>query len=397
MAGRKAATGLGTAPTSSATRTSMKTRRSSFLRRHVALLGAILTALASFPLAIKPLTVSADMSGCVQSNGSYTCRYTQLQNNGWPQSTSDPDCHDQCAWYLHGSSSSPNPQTYGYRDAITVMNTQGVDFKGWMVGASDAWSGQPFNSPSFYNCECGSGEFLTLGNLQQYYPGTTTWNTTSCGFGGVTTAWEAGGQTYDNHIVSSFADYNDQYPMSQWVDETLPADGQKHCSAAYTAYHEVGHGFGEGHASSSPKSEVMFHAMWNGQDTGSSTDKIDGDAQQLLSNLYGAYTNSSNNGGSGGCNGCQMACPQVQSITTADGIQTVNQALWTVCGESYTLPYAWGYYAKMWDILQSAEQPPNVPTPTVMGIYGLAFGNGCATYFQYKQLVAWLNCQYPIQ
>lgn len=343
------------------------------------LLAALVAAVAAvFPFS-RPTPASAQENCIHNSDGSYTCRYTQLHNNNWPSSSNDPDCHDECVWYLHGSGS----QNYPYLDLINVMNTPGVDFHGWMQRGVYDWSGLPYNSPSFYNCGCSNGQqFLSVGNLSYPYPNSNTTDTTTCGVGKPTSAWEAGGQQYDNHIVSSYADYNDQY-SGRWVDQAFPADGQIHCSAAYTAYHEVGHAFGEGH--SSVATDVMYSPA--------ATTTIDGDAQQLLANLYGSNSPSSSSGGSGGCgNRCEMACPQISETTAADGLQTINSAVWTICGTSYTLPYVWGYYVKLWDSYQG------VPLPTESGLLILIGAGGtCYPYFQSKQLLPWLNCVAPLK
>jgi len=350
---------------------------------------ALAVAACLAPLAGTPLAASAN-EGCVQNtDGSWSCRYTQLDNGNFPGNSSDPDCHQYCAWYQRVSGKSP--EYYPYLDLVTVMNVPGVDFHGWMRSAVQAWSGLPYNSPFFYNCNCSNGQqFLTLGNLQFNYPGTTQTDTTDCGVGNATTAWQAYGSTNDNHVVSAYADYNDQF-SGEWVDDQFRADGNYQCSAAQTAYHELGHAFGEGHATAD-LSEIMYSS--NGH-SGDATDKVDGDAQQLLDLLYGAYDNSDNNGGSGGCNNCQMACPQIQTGLAADGIQTVNAALWTTCGTGYGLPYAWGYYAKLWDMAQGAAQVPGVPSPpTAADLTRVVEETAplCWDDFTSRQLTAWLQC-----
>ena len=366
----------------------MATGRNRFFRQRVVLLGAILGVLASFPLASKPLTVSADVSGCVHnSNGTYgACRYTQLENNAYPQYSSDPDCHQYCAWYLHGSGS----QNYPYADLINVMSYPGVDFHKWMNSAVYAWSGLPYSQPIFYNCGCSSGQFLTVGNLQRNNPDGSV-NTTACGFGDVTTAWEAGGQSGDNHVTSSYADYNDQY-SSQWADTDNPPNSGKYCSASQTAYHEVGHAFGEGHSTADP-SEIMYTNPSN-YTGGANFGTVDDDAQQLMADLYGAYDNTSNSNNPSNCRGCQMACPQISEGVAADGITTINSALWTVCGTSYTLPDVWGYYAKLWDMYQGSAWVPSVSVPYVISLVSPA---SCNSFFDSHQLVLWLECVAPLK
>ena len=282
-------------------------------------------------------------SGAADSNGSpYQCRYTQLDNTDWPNQTTDPDCHGNCAWFLHGN----GPQSYTYSDQGLTISANGVNFRNDMENAVNQWSGEPYNSPWFSNCNCGSG-FMTI----------TQGNTGggACGLGWTVTAWQAYNQTNDNHIVSSTAEYASDF-SGPWYDGTPPSNfSGQWCDAAFTALHEVGHAFGEGH--SSVNGDVMY---WNG----GTTTQIDGDATELLLQLYGAYQNSN-----GGCGGCQWSCtaPAAHLLCSALGIA--------------------GYYQKAWQLAHGLTVPNAVllatppPSPCLVWWYSDSFLNWltCAT------------------
>jgi len=320
---------------------------------------------------ILPAQRAAAQDSCVQDDsGQYICRWTQLDNNDWPVNTTDPDCHNVCDWYLHG-----NCQYLWYSN--NVSNSSGsIDFRGDMKRAIEAWNGRPYCSPTFYDCNCGSA-FLTItaADLSASNPGV-------CGLGWVTSAWDAGGQAGDNHIVSAEAEYNEK-PPAQWTQGDV---SYRHCDAIGVSIHEVGHAMGEGH--SSYRADIMCSIP--GADP---TDPnqgcqdvtaIDADADSMLNAVYGPYHDNSN----GNCGGCQMACPQTSGIsqtsTGTDPATMVNQFVWTVCGTAFALPDVSGYWAKTWDLLQGVSTP-DLPEEIT--------GSSCWPWFAQKQLVPWINCE----
>lgn len=209
-----------------------------------------------------------------------------MQNNDWPNETGDPDCHSYCAYYLHGS----GPQTYSYSNQVN-NNGSSVNFNGDMARAIHDWSGQPYNSPWFYDCQCSSGQLMTV-TVGPVGNGL-------CGQGTVTTAWQAYGATNDNHIVSSMAEYATD-SGDPWFDGPPPDTfSGSYCDAQSTAYHEVGHAFGEGH--STYASDVMYYG-------GGDTAAIDADAQSMLNAIYGPYQGGNGSGGGTSCGSCQVVC-----------------------------------------------------------------------------------------
>ena len=317
---------------------------------------------------VLPAQRAAAQDSCLQDNGGqYICRWTQLETT-WP-AISDPDCHDQCAYYLHG-----NCQYYWYSNGVT-NSSDGVDYRGDMARAIEAWNGRPYCSPTFYDCKCNSA-FLTIGAADLSGDPATAH---ACGVGSVTTAWQAGGQQYDNHIVSATAKYNTKAPVPWSQGEVSYA----HCDAIGTSLHEVGHAMSEGH--SSYRADIMCSIPGTSDPNQACEDNtaIDSDADAMLNTVYGPYHNNSSHN----CGGCQMACPQTSGITQAstgvDPAATVNQVVWNVCGTAFALPDVSGYWAKTWDLLQGVSTP-NLPQDIS--------GSACFPYFAQKQLVPWIVC-----
>jgi hypothetical protein len=303
-------------------------------------LAAVLATISAVALA--PAHPVAAQQSCLPDDaGKWTCRWTQLDNNNWPGSTTDPDCHAYCAFYIWG-------QRYSYSDHVPMW-VYGVDFERDMTTAAADWSGQPYNSPWFGNCNCPSGgAFLTLGQKNSGTGGR------ACGIGWVKTAWQAQGVTNDNHVVSAEADFATDFTGS-WFDGPPPPTfgGGAYCDAINVAYHEVGHAFGEGHSS------VLADIMYGGGD-GADTRTIDADAQELLRTLYGAHTPSTPKVPIP-CGPCRLP------MTTAPASQVCSPPAPASVAECI----AYNYLAKAWDLAHAG--PVVDPTP-IVGATPLASG-----------------------
>jgi hypothetical protein len=350
------------------------------LRHRLAVLIAAVLA-AGGAIGLLPAQHAAAQDSCQQDDAGagWICQWSQIDNGNWPESQqSDPDCHSTCDYYLHG-----NCQSYYYADNVS-LSRPGVDFRGDIERAVRNWSGRPYCSPFFYNCNCGNA-FMTLNDATLVGA-----EAGYCGVGDVTSAWDAGGQQYDNHVVASHAEYNDQ-PIDgsgdniPWYDGKPDSYNGQYCDAIMTSVHEVGHAMTEGH--SSYPDDVMC-ASPPGQLNCHDVTQIDADANNMLNAVYGPYHNNSTSGSGGpNCNGCEMACPQTTGVTTSTGTDptaSVNQTLWTICGTVFNLPDTSGYWAKAWDIFQGVSVP-NLPQDITQ--------NPCSGYFAQKQLVPWINCE----
>ena len=306
------------------------------------------------------------------TNGSdWTCDYTQLggSNNDWPGLVDQgagtfPRCYDNngnyCNWWP-----SPNGQPDNVPYLNTLSNDNRASFYDDARTAIGDWSGQPFNSPIFYDCHNNN----TCNKVSVTFKWADLGNTGTCASGGPSTM---SGDT----IVTAAVTLNSNSSVS-W------SDGYNNwgaCDAQSTLYHEVGHVFAEGHSSNS--NDVMY---W--RDCMCTT--IDKDAQSVLNAVYGKPSTDSSD--SMACSCEYLACPQVPAVTTANGVPTVNQTLWTVCGTGYALPYVWNYYAKAWNLAQGQA------VPSASDVEQLAFPPPCTLYFTSKQLVLWLECVAPLK
>jgi hypothetical protein len=322
--------------------------------RHAVMLVATFLTTAG-AMALTPAHPVAAQDSCIDdganqgTNGTnWICRWTQMDNN-FPYAGSNPDCGAYCAYYLHGS----GPQIYNYSDQVTV-SANGVNFHSDVQTAVHDWSGQPYRSPWFSNCNCGNG-FMTVND------GPTQPN--ACGVGGVTTAWQAYGATNDNHIVSAVLTFTTN--NVNWFDGPPPSTfSGDYCDAQSTAYHEAGHAFSEGH--SSYAGDVMY---WGGSDNTT----IDGDAQNMLDAVYGPY----NGQGSGTCSSCQTLCPPQSQGVRVGG--TVYYVPTPFCAPLY------GYLSKAWDLSQGVPHPNPVD-------YATPPPSGCLTYWYGDQFENWVVC-----
>ena len=324
----------------------------SFRRRLAVMLAAVLATITAVALAAAH-PVAAQES-CVPDNaGKWTCRWTQLDNNDWPNSTTDPDCHAYCDFYI-------SSQRYNYSDHVPMW-VYGVDFEKDMATAAADWSGQPYNSPWFGNCNCPTGgAFLTLGQS----PGGN--NGMTCGTGWVRTAWQVQNVTNDNHIVSAEADFSTDSKGTFGDGPAPPTFSGFYCDAISTAYHEVGHAFGEGH--SSVIADIMYPTI-------SDNRTIDGDAQELLRTLYGAHTPNTPNVPIPACGPCRFPA------TTAPASQVCSPPAPASVAECI----AYNYLAKAWDLAHAGPVVDPVPiagaTPVASGCLAVA------TDYQ-----AWVTC-----
>jgi hypothetical protein len=293
------------------------------------------------PALLAPLPVAAQESCVPDDAGKWICRWTQLDNNDWPNSTTDPDCHAYCAFYISG-------QRYSYSDHVPMV-VYGVDFERDMATAAGDWSGQPYNSPWFGNCNCPTGSaFLTLGQTDVKGGG-------ACGVGWVRTAWQAQNVTNDNHVVSAEADFATNAGVPWFDGPPSPSfAGGHYCDALSVAYHEVGHAFGEGHSSVVP--DVMYYGG--------------GD----LRTLYGAKSPSTPP--------VHIPCgPCRLPGTTASSSQVCNPPAPASVAECV----AYNYLAKAWDL---AHAGPVVDPSPIIGATPLA--SGCLSVALDYQ--AWVTC-----
>ena len=159
MAGREAATVLGTASTSSSVRTPMTMGRRQLLRRGI--LGLMVGLAALFGQVtiggILPVAAYDDCQWVGNSSGTngsdWTCTYTQYGGsaNDWPGASPGtgggtyPKCGNNCTWW-------PSPN--GYYDQVpysnSLVNNSTANFHDDAAKAVNDWSGQPYNSPLFY-------------------------------------------------------------------------------------------------------------------------------------------------------------------------------------------------------------------------------------------------------
>jgi hypothetical protein len=310
-----------------------------------ALLAAILASAGA--VALTPARPVAAQQSCFQDdagkgpNGTnWECQWTQLENS-WPDNNY-PSCSPCVAYrrYLTLNAS------------INQSNANHVAFHDDMANAVYSWSGQPYNSPWFNDCKCGSA-FLNI-NAAHYGAGI-------CGEGGVTYDSNNG-----NAIVGAFANYNID---ATFVDSPNSAGT---CDARSVAVHEVGHAFAEGH--SSYPSDVM-----NWKDCQCAT--IDQDAQSMLNAVYGPENSSSSGSSRGGCGSCQVAPDGGGS-----GVGCTTVGVQTICGT----PDLAAYYWKAWYLSQGAGDlvPADPQTNPVM----LITPDHCLTHYYSKQYVAWLQC-----
>jgi hypothetical protein len=331
-------------------------------RRGLAVIAAtILWAASGGAALLAPLPVSAqescfrDDAGKGANGTNWECRWTQLDTN-WPDTTAsggyDPDCHAYCAFYI-------SSQRYSYSDHVPMV-AYGVDFEGDMRMAAADWSGQPYNSPWFGNCNCPSGgAFLTLGQKTSGTGGR------ACGIGWTTTAWQAQNITNDNHVVSSEADFATDFTGSWFDGPPPPTFGGQYCDAVNVAYHEVGHAFGEGH--SSVLADIMY---WGGD--GADTRTIDADAQELLRTLYGAHTPNTPNIPIP-CGPCRLPSAAASAVCSPPAPASVAECI------------SYNYLAKAWDLAHA--DPVVDPTPIVQAT---PLGSGCLVSAVDYQ--AWVTC-----
>ena len=345
-------------------------------------------SMVSATFGFGPATRATANQSCSQApDSSYTnngtswdCNWTQIDNANWPSNSQSPNCTQYCAWYIGGYGHG-NCQWYQWTDNVNYSdfpNTSGVDFDGAADKEIKQWGAEPYCSPGWGKCQGCSGDMLTVRDANEPDP---SW----CGTGNALTAWNVNGQQYDNHVVSSYLEYNN-HVGGTWYPGP-PTNSGFFCDVYAIAAHEAGHAMTEGHASLN-SADIMY---WGG---GGTDDKIDGDATAMLNSVYGPYHQNGGSGSGGGCSGCNsMACPQVPAVTAAnvppgatviDPAGDVNNALWAVCGTSNL--YIDGYYAKAWDASQG------VALPNAAWYITQAENKLCWPYVVQKQLVPWANC-----
>jgi hypothetical protein len=347
------------------------------LRRHsLSMVVALCMAVAT--VGMMPASQAMANQSCSQApDSSYTgngtpwdCNWTQINNNNWPANSQSPDCGNQCSWYVGGYGHG-GCTWYSWTDNVTY-SVSGIDFNGAADRAIKGWSALPYCSPGWVKCQGCSGDMLTVQDANEADPN-------ACGMGWTVTAWQNGGQQYDNHIVSSTLEYNNS-SSGTWSPGPPDQTGIW-CDVIHIALHEGGHAMGEGHSTINNQGTMY----WGGN----VQESIDGDAEAMLNSVYGPYHNNGGAGGGGGCNGCSMACPQAPSLTTAatssvDPTATVNQTLWVACGTSG--PYINGYYAKIWDLSQG------VALPNAAWYVMQAENRACLFYLTREQLMPWIHC-----